>query len=95
MYFWKYLINNENVMGRIMTRCTKASTMMTNLVASDFLKEEILVPSLNEQREIGKYLDHIDHLITLHQYKPYLTKRTIKKLLTYIKTQKGEELWQN
>ena len=69
LYFWKYLINNEDVMGRIMTRCTKASTMMTNLVASDFLKEEILVPSLNEQREIGKYLDHLDHLITLHHRK--------------------------
>lgn len=69
LYFWKYLINNEDVMGRIMTRCTKASTMMTNLVASDFLKEEIMVPSLNEQREIGKYLDHLDRLITLHHRK--------------------------
>ena len=72
LYFWKYLINNEEVMGRIMTRCTKASTMMTNLVANDFLKEEILVPALDEQTEIGKYLDHIDNLITLHQRKSFL-----------------------
>ena len=69
LLFWKYLINNEGVMGRIMTRCTKASTMMTNLVANDFLKEEILVPSLDEQRKIGGYLDSLDHLITLHHRK--------------------------
>ena len=69
LYFWKYLINNEDVMGRIMTRCTKASTMMTNLVTNDFLKEEIMVPSLDEQRKIGKYLDDLDNLITLHQHK--------------------------
>ena len=41
--FWKYLINNETVMGRVMIRCTKASTMMTNLVAKDFLNESILM----------------------------------------------------
>lgn len=95
LLFWKYIINNEGVMGRIMTRCTKASTMMTNLVADDFLKEKIAVPSLEEQYQIGSFLDRLDHLITLHQYKPYLTKRTIKKLLTNIKIQKGGELWQN
>ena len=48
-----------------------------------------------EQKAIADALNFLDHLITLHQYKPYLTKRTIKKLLTHIKTQKGEELWQN
>ena len=69
LQFWKYLINNEGVMGRIMMRCTKASTMMTNLVASDFLKEEISVPSIEEQKKIGQYFSHLDHLITLHQQK--------------------------
>ena len=48
-----------------------------------------------EQKAIGDALNFLDHLITLHQYKPYLTKRTIKKPLTNIKTQKGEGLWQN
>lgn len=36
---------------------------------SDFLKIEITVPSVEEQRKIGAYLDHLDHLITLHQRK--------------------------
>lgn len=69
LLFWKYLINNENVMGRIMTRCTKASTMMTNLVAKDFLNEDILIPTIEEQSKIGECIDKIDHLITLHQRK--------------------------
>ena len=69
LLFWKYLVNNENVMGRIMTRCTKASTMMTNLVAKDFLNEDILVPTIEEQSKIGECIDKIDHLITLHHRK--------------------------
>lgn len=81
LFFWKYLINNEGVMGRIMTRCTKASTMMTNLVANDFLKEEIVVPSIDEQKEIGKYLDSLDHLITLHQRKLEKLKNIKKSCL--------------
>ena len=36
---------------------------------SDFLKIEITVPSAEEQRKIGTYLDQLDHLITLHQRK--------------------------
>ena len=69
LLFWKYLINNENVMGRIMSRCTMASTMMTNLVAKDFLNEDILIPTIEEQSKIGECIDKIDHLITLHQRK--------------------------
>lgn len=36
---------------------------------SDFLKIEILVPTVEEQRKIGAYLDQLDCLITLHQRK--------------------------
>ena len=36
---------------------------------SDFLKIEIPVPSVVEQRKIGAYLDQLDRLITLHQRK--------------------------
>ena len=39
---------------------------------SDFLKIEITVPSVEEQRKIGTYLDQLDHLITLHQRQPFL-----------------------
>lgn len=36
---------------------------------SDFLKIEIPVPTVVEQRKIGAYLDQLDRLITLHQRK--------------------------
>lgn len=92
LLFWKYLINNEGVMGRIMARCTNASTMMTNLVASDFLKEKILVPSLKEQKKIGAYFDSLDHLITLHQRKCEQTKKLKKYMLQKMFPQNGAKV---
>ena len=38
---------------------------------SDFLKIEIPVPTVVEQRKIGAYLDQLDRLITLHQRELY------------------------
>ena len=61
--YWKYDINNENVMGRILARCTKKTTMMTNLVASDFLAQTIYCPSLDEQAHIATFLSLIDERI--------------------------------
>ena len=69
LHFWKYAINNEALMQRILSRSTKASTMMHDLVTNDFLNETFLVPSLDEQRRIGAFLDTLDNLITLHQRK--------------------------
>ena len=36
---------------------------------SDFIKIEVAVPSVKEQRKIGAFLDQLDNLITLHQRK--------------------------
>lgn len=77
LLYWKYAINNERIMGPILTKSTKSSTMMHELVTADFLEESILVPSLNEQRAIGTAIDSIDRLITLHQRK-YETLRATK-----------------
>ena len=65
--YWKHAINNEKLMKDVLTRSTKASTMMHELVSSDFLEESTLVPSLDEQRAIGTAIDSMDSLITLHQ----------------------------
>ena len=67
LLFWKYAINNERLMGGVLLRSTKASTMMTNLVATDFLQESFLVPTYLEQQKIGAFFQQLDHLITLHQ----------------------------
>ena len=45
---------------------------------SDFLKIKIPVPTVEEQRKIGCFLDQIDHLITLHQRK-YEKLQNMKK----------------
>ncbi|MEY8678725.1 restriction endonuclease subunit S [Granulimonas faecalis] len=67
--YWKYAINNEYVMRKILARATKASTMMHSLVAKDFLAEAVCVPSLREQARIGEFFARLDSLITLHQRK--------------------------
>ena len=61
--YWKEYINYEPVMGRILVRCTKSSTMMTNLVTKDFLKETIMVPCLAEQQKIADCLLALDDVI--------------------------------
>ena len=61
--YWKYAINNENVMGRILARCTKKTTMMTNLVSDDFLEEEMFCPSNAEQMRISSFLELLERKI--------------------------------
>ena len=79
--FWKYAINNETLMQRILARSTKASTMMHDLVTNDFLKETFLVPSVKEQKQIGAFLNKLDNLITLHQRKLEKLKLVKKSML--------------
>ncbi|MFQ8950736.1 MAG: restriction endonuclease subunit S [Bifidobacterium pseudocatenulatum] len=81
LMYWKYSINNEKAMKDVLTRSTKASTMMHELVAKDFLNEEIAVPSLEEQRQIGGFFDRLDSLITLHQRKLELLRNIKKSML--------------
>lgn len=67
LMFWKYAINNEMLMGKILSRCTKASTMMNDIVADEFLKESFLVPSYEEQKKIGEFLSRLDTQIEFYQ----------------------------
>ena len=67
--FWKDLIKYEPIMGPILRRCTKASRMMSNLTTKEFLEEQILCPTLEEQKFIGEFIVSLDKNITLHQRK--------------------------
>ena len=67
--FWKDLIKYEPIMGLILRRCTKASRMMSNLTTKEFLEEQILCPTLEEQKLIGEFIVSLDKNITLHQRK--------------------------
>ena len=57
---------------------------------SDFLKIEIAVPSIDEQKAIGQYFDNLDNLITLHQRKCEQTKKIKKYMLQKMFPQNGE-----
>lgn len=48
---------------------------------SDFLKIEIEIPSLDEQKKIGEYFRNLDRLITLHQRKLEKLQKLKKSLL--------------
>lgn len=79
--YWRYAINNEKLMRLSLIRSTKASTMMHDLVPSDFLREAIPTPTLAEQKEIGAFLVGLDHLITLHQRELDIFKNLKQALL--------------
>ena len=56
---------------------------------SDFLKIEVAVPSLGEQRKIGSYFNNLDNLITLHQRKCEQLKELKKFMLQNMFPKKG------
>ena len=95
--YWKYAINNENVMGRILARCTKKTTMMTNLVTADFLEQEIFCPVESEQDKIALFLSLIEkRLIAQEQLVEHLKKykRGVVKTLLYPKqNQRQDVIW--
>ena len=86
--YWKYAINNENVMGRILARCTKKTTMMTNLVTTDFLTQKIYCPSLEEQAHIASFLSLIDQRIRKQKELLNALKKYKRGLLNSLITQK-------
>ena len=92
LWYWKYAINNERLMRSALVRSTKASTMMHDLVANDFLSESIPVPSLPEQHKIGALFAKLDSLITLHQRKVDKLKTVKQSLLEKMFPREGENV---
>ena len=67
--FWKEYINYEPIMQKKLVNSTKKGTMMHELVVDEFLKQEILLPSKEEQQKIGGLLKLQSNIINLHQRK--------------------------
>lgn len=65
--FWKYLIHDEQIMRKKLARSTTSSTMMTNLVAKDFLRQKIYIPQIGEQDQIGALIESTDNLIVANE----------------------------
>lgn len=79
--FWKYYINNECVMNRILVFSTKSGTMMNELVIDDFFQQFVHVPSEKEQNSIGKLFTALDSLINAERRKIDLLSQKKKALL--------------
>ena len=88
-------IADSNFLGRRLVRKDFINSMVKwrqgviygqwRIHESDFLKIEIPVPSVEEQKQIGTFLDYLDNLITLHQREfAFLCKEKSKKF-RYIK----------
>ena len=58
---------------------------------SDFLKINVVVPSIEEQKRIGHCFEKLDHLITLHQRKCDETKQLKKFMLQKMFPKNGEK----
>lgn len=88
--YWKYAIQIEEIMASKLLKCIEISYTSSNKLDEDFfLKEEILVPSLDEQQQIGTYFRNLDHLITLHQHKCDQLKEVKRFMLQNMFPQKG------
>ncbi|MGF1944491.1 restriction endonuclease subunit S [Enterococcus casseliflavus] len=67
--FMKRYINDPDVMRKILINATSSARMMKSLNSVEFLKQNILLPILSEQHQIGKFFYQLDQTITLHQRK--------------------------
>lgn len=92
IFYWKYAIHNERVMGRVLMRSTTKATMMNNLVAKDFLKQKIAVPSIEEQKQIGRFFETLDKLIALHEQKLSKLQELKKGYLQKLFPKQGEKV---
>lgn len=95
-------IADSNFLGRRLVRKDFINSMVKwrqgviygqwRIHESDFLKIDIPVPSVEEQRQIGTFLDYLDNLITLHQRKCEQTKTLKKYMLQNMFPQNGEKI---
>lgn len=68
--FWKYAIQLERIMGPIFAKSITSSGNSSNkLDHNHFLNQELLVPNIDEQKQIGSLLSLVTKIITLHQRK--------------------------
>ena len=69
-----------------------ASVCRKNIVWEELYKQELPVPSIDEQTKVGEYFYSLDHLITLHQRKCEQTKNLKKYMLQKMFPQNGAKV---
>ena len=82
--FWKYYINYEPVMGKILAKCANTGIMMNRLSIKDFYKQKIKVPCIEEQRKIAAALAAYDEMIAVKTAKLETWQECKKRMVTEI-----------
>lgn len=93
--FWKYYINYEPVMGKILAKCANTGIMMNRLAIKDFYKQKIKVPCVEEQRKIAAALAAYDEMIAVKTAKletwQECKKRMVKEIFGRTKRFKDDD----
>ena len=90
--FWKYAIQLERTMAPIFAKSITSSGNSSNkLDQNHFLQQSITIPTVEEQKVIGSFLENISNLITLHQRKLENLKLKKKALLQKMFPKNGEQ----
>lgn len=93
--FWKYYINYEPVMGKILAKCANTGIMMNRLAIKDFYKQKIKVPCIEEQRKIAAALAAYDEMIAVKTAKletwQECKKRMVKEIFGMTKRFKDDD----
>lgn len=66
--FFNYLYNTQSMINQVHARAV-GTTSVAAVYPRDLNSLKCMLPSLEEQKKIGKFLLQLDHLITLHQRK--------------------------
>ena len=86
-YFLAYMLRSEPIREQIILLAQGISRY--NISKNKVMEITVSVPSLNEQRYVGKYFRNLDYLITLHQRKFDELKEVKKFMLQNMFPQKG------
>ena len=68
-YYLAYMLRSESARAKITLLAQGISRY--NISKNKVMEIAVSLPSLDEQKIIGQYFSQLDHLITLHQRKPY------------------------
>ena len=69
-----------------------ASACRKNIIWTDLYRQELAIPSIAEQKKIGSFFSHLDHLITLHQRKLDKLHKYKKAMLQKMFPQNGADV---
>lgn len=71
-YYLAYMLRSSSMRKKITFLAQGISRY--NISKNKMMDIEMPIPPINEQKQIGTFFRHLDHLITLHQRKPFFYK---------------------